>query len=150
MSISVSVYLSMSLLMSVYVCVCLQGVILCRGIRRLRLTLLYCSILCYSIMNSSCMHVFTYSTPTFWYKSHSVCLSLSVYLCYSLFLSTSSCLSVLSLSVSACLSLSPCLFVFLCLCLSVCLPLSPSLFLRLFRPPSLCLWYMSGSRPPAL
>src|SRR6218665_1070929 len=34
-------------------------------------TLLYCSTLCYSIMNSSCMNAFTYSTPyLFLNKSH--------------------------------------------------------------------------------
>ena len=37
-----------------------------RGIGRgVRPTLLYCSTLCWYIVNSSCMHVFIYSTPAF-------------------------------------------------------------------------------------
>ena len=62
------------------VCFCkLQGVI-CRGVG-VRPTLLYCLTLCYSIMNSSCMHVFTYSTTppfllqiTHWKSPNACCL----------------------------------------------------------------------------
>ena len=40
------------------------------GVGRVRPTILYCPTLCSNIMNSSCMHVFTYSTPhLFWDKS---------------------------------------------------------------------------------
>ena len=35
---------------------------ICRGVGRVIPTLFYCSILCQNIMNSSFMHVFTYST----------------------------------------------------------------------------------------